>query len=92
VVKGTRYLVRLAIALGALVVLGTDASITQPDSLDDIYTTRTVVTGQDERNRLLGFRLCFEDVLIKVSGDGPDANGVMGYNCGRMRSQTPSRA
>jgi uncharacterized protein len=69
VVTGTRYLVRLAIGLGALVVLGTEASITQPDSLDDIYTTRTVVTGQDERNRPLGFRLCFEDVLIKVSGD-----------------------
>jgi hypothetical protein len=28
-----------------------------------------VVTGTDERNRPLGFKLCFEDVLVKVSGD-----------------------
>ena len=33
------------------------------------YTARAVVTGSDERNRPLGFRLCFEDVLIKSSGD-----------------------
>ena len=39
------------------------------DDLDDIYTTRVVVTGKDERNRPLGFKLCFEDVLVKVSGD-----------------------
>jgi hypothetical protein len=43
--------------------------VAQPDSLDDVYTTRAVVTGKDERNRPLGFRLCFEDVLVKVSGD-----------------------
>jgi hypothetical protein len=50
-------------------VLWTDCSIAQPDSLDDVYTTRAVVTGQDERNRALGFRLCFADVIVKVSGD-----------------------
>lgn len=66
---GKRYVVKLAIALLAFVVLWTDASIAQQDSLDDLYTTRAVVTGKDERNRPLGFRLCFEDVLIKVSGD-----------------------
>jgi hypothetical protein len=49
--------------------LWTDDSIAQPNSLNDIYTTRAVVTGKDERNRPLGFRLCLEDVLIKVSGD-----------------------
>jgi hypothetical protein len=36
----------------------------------EIYTTQAVVTGFDERNRPLGFRLCFNDVLVKVSGDG----------------------
>jgi hypothetical protein len=36
---------------------------------DQIYTTLSVVTGSDERNRPLGFRLCFEDVLVKASGD-----------------------
>ena len=73
---GKRYVVKLAIALLAFVVLWTDASIAQQDSLDDLYTTRAVVTGKDERNRPLGFRLCFEDVLIKVSGDA----GVVSYS------------
>jgi uncharacterized protein len=64
-----RDVVRLAIILSVLAVLWIDASIAQPESLDDVYTTRAVVTGKDERNRPLGFRLCFEDVLIKASGD-----------------------
>jgi uncharacterized protein len=68
-IVGKRYVVKLAIALLAFVVLWTDASIAQQYSLDDLYTTRAVVTGKDERNRPLGFRLCFEDVHIKVSGD-----------------------
>ena len=68
-IVGTRYAIKLAIALLAFVILWTDVSIAQQDSLDDLYTTRAVVTGKDERNRPLGFRLCFEDVLIKVSGD-----------------------
>jgi uncharacterized protein len=41
----------------------------RPWPIEDVYTSRTVVTGKDERNRPLGFRLCFEDVLVKVSGD-----------------------
>src|SRR4029450_1829386 len=60
---------KLTLALWAFVVLWSDASTAQPDSLDDIYTTRAVVTGKDERNRPLGFKLCFEDVLVKASGD-----------------------
>ena len=62
-------MVRLTIALWVFTALWTDVSIAQPDSLDDIYTTRAVVTGKDERNRPVGFKLCFEDVLAKVSGD-----------------------
>jgi hypothetical protein len=61
--------IKLTIALCVFVVLRTGGSIAQPGSLDDVYTTRAVVTGKDERNRPLGFRLCFEDVPIKVSGD-----------------------
>ncbi len=64
-----REVIKLTIALWALVVLWAGASTAQPVSLDDIYTTRAVVTGKDERNRPLGFKLCFEDVLVKVSGD-----------------------
>ncbi|OCK59232.1 hypothetical protein LMTR3_06250 [Bradyrhizobium sp. LMTR 3] len=34
----------------------------------DLYRAQTVVTGQDEANRISGFASCLEDVLIKVSG------------------------
>jgi hypothetical protein len=64
-----RDVVKLSIILSVLTVVWIDASIAQSESLDDIYTTRAVVTGKDERNRPLGFKLCFEDVLIKASGD-----------------------
>jgi uncharacterized protein len=62
-------MVKLTIALWVFVALWTDASMAQLDSPADIYTTRAVVTGKDERNRPLGFKLCFEDVLVKASGD-----------------------
>jgi hypothetical protein len=35
---------------------------------DDLYRAQTVVTGQGEANRIIGFAACLEDVLIKVSG------------------------
>ena len=35
---------------------------------DDLYRGQTIVTGQGETNRLAGFAICLEDVLIKVSG------------------------
>ncbi len=35
---------------------------------DDLYRTRTTVTGQGEANRLIGFAICLEQVLTKVSG------------------------
>ncbi|WP_249734507.1 DUF2066 domain-containing protein [Bradyrhizobium sp. sGM-13] len=34
----------------------------------DLYRAQTVVTGQGEANRIIGFASCLEDVLIKVSG------------------------
>jgi len=40
-----------------------------PIAPDDIYTGQAVVTGKDERNRPLGFSLCFENVLVRASGD-----------------------
>jgi uncharacterized protein len=64
-----RNVVALTIALCVFIVLWPDAAIGQPGGLDDIYTTRAIVTGKDERNRPLGFKLCFEDVLVKASGD-----------------------
>ncbi|QOZ32298.1 DUF2066 domain-containing protein [Bradyrhizobium sp. CCBAU 53421] len=35
---------------------------------DDLYRAQTVVTGQGEPNRVIGFGACLEDVLIKLSG------------------------
>jgi uncharacterized protein len=67
-------MVKLTIPLFVFVALWIDPSIAQHDSLDDVYTTQAVVTGKDERNRPLGFRICFEDVLIKASGDASVVN------------------
>jgi len=64
-----RNVIGLTIALCVFIVLWSDASIGQPGGFEEIYTTRAVVTGKDERNRPLGFKLCLEDVLVKVSGD-----------------------
>ena len=35
---------------------------------DRLYRAQTIVTGQGEDNRAIGFAACFEDVLIKVTG------------------------
>ena len=81
----------IAIALKAFVVLWPGPSTAQPSSLDDLYTTRAIVTGSDERNRPLGFSLCFEDVLVKVSGDPNvvrDARfGTLAANAGQYISK-----
>src|SRR6266481_8401458 len=41
---------------------------TMAAAADDLYRVQTVVTGQGEANRIIGFAACLEDVLIKVSG------------------------
>jgi len=48
-----RNVVGLTVALCVFIVLWSDASVGQLGGLDDIYTTRAVVTGKDERNRPL---------------------------------------
>jgi hypothetical protein len=45
-------------------------SATVAAAADDLYRAQTVVTGQGEANRVIGFAACLEDVLIKVSGAG----------------------
>jgi uncharacterized protein len=70
----SRNAVRLMLALCAFTGLWSDGSIGQPGGVSYIYTTRAVVTGTDERSRPLGFKLCFEDVLVKVSGDASILN------------------
>jgi hypothetical protein len=58
------------LALAAFVALFCPAARAQQVPVTELYTTQSVVTGFDERNRPLGFRLCFNDVLVKASGDG----------------------
>jgi hypothetical protein len=41
---------------------------TMAAAADALYSAQTVVTGQGEANRVIGFAACLEDVLIKVSG------------------------
>jgi hypothetical protein len=55
--------------LAALLSGAASAQLLKPWPIEDVYTSRTIVTGKDERNRPLGFRLCFDDVLVKASGD-----------------------
>jgi len=38
-------------------------------TLDDLYQSQTIVTGQGEENRQTGFRDCLDRVLVRVSGD-----------------------
>lgn len=55
----------LPLAVMAVVMLVLAAA---PATANDLYRTQTIVTGQGELNRLTGFAVCFEQVLIKVSG------------------------
>jgi uncharacterized protein len=55
----------LKILLLAVLTCGAGAMASAEDKL---YRAQTIVTGQGEANRLLGFAVCLEDVLIKVSG------------------------
>jgi uncharacterized protein len=69
---GGRWQTRISNACLALVIgLGVlqAASGAGVETTDDLYQARTIVTGQGEENRRRGFPLCFDDVLIKVSGD-----------------------
>jgi hypothetical protein len=34
-----------------------------------LYSSTVIVTGQSEENRLLGFRQCVPQMLVRVSGD-----------------------
>jgi uncharacterized protein len=56
----------IAASLVAALVCG---AATSARAADDLYRAQTIVTGQGEANRIIGFAACLEDVLIKVSGD-----------------------
>jgi hypothetical protein len=52
--------------LAALFIFGDGAAA---GNVDDLYQARTIVTGQGEVSRRVGFADCLEQVLVKVSGD-----------------------
>jgi uncharacterized protein len=58
---------RTAIGLSLVVALVCCAAA-RASAADDLYRAQTIVTGQGEANRIIGFAACLEDVLIKVSG------------------------
>ncbi|WGR93722.1 DUF2066 domain-containing protein [Bradyrhizobium sp. ISRA443] len=63
----TGTLVRsVARAIVAAALIGSSGAMAA--AADDLYRAQTVVTGQGEPNRIIGFGACLEDVLIKVSG------------------------
>jgi hypothetical protein len=53
--------------LTALVMLGCGTA--GAGEVEDLYRAQTIVTGQGEESRRLGFAACLEQVLVKVSGD-----------------------
>lgn len=57
-------------AMGAMLIVASLTSYTAATAgvADELYRARTVVTGQGEANRLIGFASCLQEVLIKVSG------------------------
>jgi hypothetical protein len=55
------------ILIGLVVALACCATA-MAGAADYLYRAKTVLTGQGEANRLIGFAACLEDVLIKVSG------------------------
>ncbi len=60
---GARAVARILLAAALACCAATMAA-----AAEDLYRAQTVVTGQGEPNRLIGFAACLEDVLVKVSG------------------------
>jgi hypothetical protein len=61
-----RFVGILAACLAGLAALSGRALADDPDLL---YRAVAVVTGTGEENRQIGFRLCMEDVVVRVPGD-----------------------
>jgi uncharacterized protein len=65
-VRADRNLPR--VFLGALLAAMLGLGAATPVAAEDLYRSQTLITGQGETNRLIGFAVCLEQVLIKVSG------------------------
>jgi hypothetical protein len=71
-----------------VVLLMLGCGTAQSAELDGLYRAKTVVTGRGEADRALGFALCLEDVLVKLSGDprliGDPRVAKIGKNAGSL--------
>src|SRR5262245_58266543 len=65
---------RLRITALSLVVALACCAMATAHAADNLYRAQTILTGQGEANRMIGFAVCLEDVLIKVSGAPKLAN------------------
>ena len=76
-----RFVPCFVAAIAAMVLLASQPAAAQPKPQEltiadrangipaaELYRAQTIVTGQGEANRIIGFASCLEDVLIKVSG------------------------
>ncbi|UVK37349.1 DUF2066 domain-containing protein [Mesorhizobium sp. AR10] len=55
-----------------LVMIGLFCSMPRPAvaaTIDELYQSQAIVTGQGEVNRQIGFKACLDSVLVRVSGD-----------------------
>jgi hypothetical protein len=53
----------------ALLVLVLSNGFAAAATVSDLYQASTLVTGQGEANRILGYGRCLRDVMVKTSGD-----------------------
>ncbi|BAV52353.1 hypothetical protein MesoLj113a_51320 [Mesorhizobium sp. 113-1-2] len=60
---------RAALLTIELIIFGLASRPAVAATLDELYQSQTIVTGQGEVNRQIGFRDCLDRVLVRVSGD-----------------------
>ncbi|MBN9221872.1 MAG: DUF2066 domain-containing protein [Mesorhizobium sp.] len=60
---------RLALGFSFLLALCATNYPAGATDLGVLYQSQTIVTGQGEENRQLGFKTCLDKVLVRVSGD-----------------------
>lgn len=66
---GISGFLRTALFTIGLVIAGLVPRAAYAVTADELYQSKTIVTGQGEANRQIGFRDCLDRVLVRVSGD-----------------------
>ncbi|QND65237.1 DUF2066 domain-containing protein [Mesorhizobium loti] len=62
-----RYLLRVPLVLAGVLLAANGPA--RAASIDDLYSSQTIVNGKYEKNRQAGFKRCLDAVLVRVSGD-----------------------